>query len=80
MGKEIKLSKSYIIKEIEIGGLNVKIEVNSDNHGGWILEIVDTQSNAIIREEIYPSAKLAIQAGVRAIKEGGVKGLMAFPC
>jgi hypothetical protein len=31
MGKEIKLSKSYIIKEIKIDGLNVKIEVISDN-------------------------------------------------
>ena len=59
-----------IIKEIKIDGLNVKIEVNSDNHGGWILEIVDEQSNSTLMEEIYPSAERAIQAGVRAIKTG----------
>ena len=72
----IKLSKSYISKTIEKDGLKVDIEVNSDNHGGWILEIVDKKWNPTVWGEIFPSAKKAIQAGVRAIEEQGIEAFV----
>jgi hypothetical protein len=73
MGELIKLSKSYISKTIEKDGLKVDIEVNSDNHGGWILEIVNEKWHPKVWGEIFPSANKAIQAGVRAIEEQGIE-------
>ncbi len=71
-----KHSKSYIVKTIEKDGLKVNIEVNSDNHGGWISEIVDEQWRSTVLEEIFPSTNKAIHAGVRAIEEEGIEAFI----
>jgi hypothetical protein len=52
--------------------LKVKIEVYKADEGGWILEIEDEQWNSTVWDEIFPSAKEALDAGIRAIEEEGI--------
>ena len=73
MAKVIKYPEQEISKEIEKDGQKVKIEVIRDaDAGGWILEIVDEQWNSTVWGETFPSAKEAIEAGIRAIEEEGI--------
>jgi hypothetical protein len=72
MGKIVKYPESEISKEIEKDGLKVKIEVYKADEGGWILEIEDEQWNSTVWDEIFPSAKEALDAGIRAIEEEGI--------
>ena len=72
MGKLVKYPKSDITKEIEKDGLKVKIEVYKADEGGWILEIVDEQWNSTVWDDLFQSAKEALDAGIRAIEEEGI--------
>ncbi len=69
MGKIVKYPELEISKELEKDGLKVKIEVYKADEGGWILEIEDEQWNSTVWDEIFPSAKEALDAGIRAIEE-----------
>ncbi len=73
MGKIIKYPESELSKEIEKDGLKVTIEVCKADEGGWILEIVDEQWNPTVWDDLFPSAKEALDAGIRAIKEEGIE-------
>ena len=76
MGKIIKYPESEISKEIEKDGLQVTIEVCKADEGGWILEIEDEQWNSTVWDEIFPSAKEALEAGIRAIKHEGIESFI----
>ena len=62
MGKLVRYPESDITKEIEKDGLKVKIEVYKADEGGWILEIVDEQWNSTVWDDLFPSAKEALDA------------------
>ncbi len=72
MGKLIKYPESNISKEIEKDGLTVKIEVYKAEEGEWILEIVDEQWNSTVWDDLFPSAKEALDEGIKAIEEEGI--------
>ena len=76
MGKLIKYPEPDTTKEIEKDGLKVKIEVYKADEGGWILEIEDEQWNSTVFDDIFPSAKEALDAGVNAIREEGIESFI----
>lgn len=78
MGKIINYPESDIKKEIEQDGLKVTIEVCKDDKGGWILEIVDEQWNSTVWDNQFPTAKEALDAGIKAIKEEGIQSFIAL--
>ena len=77
MGKLVKYPESEITKEIEKDGLKVTIEVSKADEGGWILEIVDEQWNSTVWNDLFPSAKEASDAGIRAIEEEGIESFIS---
>ena len=76
MGKIVKYPESDIKKEIEKDGFKVTIEVYKGDEGGWILEIEDEQWNSAVWDEIFPNAKEALDAGIKAIKEEGIQSFI----
>lgn len=77
MGKIVKYLQSNITKEIEKDGSKVTIEVYKADKGGWILEIVDEGWNSTIWDDLFPSAKDALDAGIKAINEDGIQSFIA---
>ena len=75
--RPVRYPEQEISKEIEKDGQKVKIEVIRDaDSGGWILEIVDEQWNSTVWDETFPSAKEAIEAGIKAIDEEGISAFI----
>ena len=73
MGNIIKYPESDITKEIEKDGSRVTIEVYKAEEGGWILEIVDEGWNSTVWDDLFPSAKEALDAGIKAIEKEGIE-------
>ena len=76
MGKIVKYPQSNITKEIEKDGSKVTIEVYKTDEGGWILEIVDEGWNSTLWDDLFMSSKEALDAGIRAIDEGGIQSFI----
>ncbi|HKJ32282.1 MAG TPA: hypothetical protein VKA34_10670 [Balneolales bacterium] len=76
MGKIVKYPESDITKEIEKDGFKVTIEVYKGDQGGWILEIVDEEWNSTVWDDLFPSAKEALDAGIKAIEEEGIQAFI----
>ena len=76
MGKIVKYPESDITKEIEKDGFKVTIEVYKGDEGGWILEIVDEEWNSTVWDDLFPSAKEALDAGIKAIEEEGIQAFI----
>ena len=72
----IKYSESDTRKEIEKDGLKVTIEVYKAEEGGWILEIVDEGWNSTVWDDLFPSAKEATDAGIKAIDKEGIQSFI----
>ncbi len=79
MGKIVKYPESDITKEIEKDGFKVTIEVYKGDQGGWILEIVDEEWNSTVWDDLFPSAKEALDAGIKAIEEEGIQAFIGDP-
>ena len=79
MGEVINFPESDIKKEIEIDGCKVTIEVCKDAQGGWILEIVDEKWHSTVWDDPFPTAKEALDAGIRAIEEDGIRSFIGYP-
>ena len=78
MGKVVKYPESNISEEIEKDGLKVTIEVyKAEEEGGWILEIVDEGWNSTLWDDLFPSAKEALDEGIKAIDEDGIQSFIA---
>ena len=56
--------------------MKVKIEVYKADEGGWILEIVDEQWNSTVLDDLFPSAKKALDEGIRVIEEEGIESFI----
>ena len=69
MGKIVNYPEKDITKEIEKDGLKVTIEVYKADEGGWILEIVDEGWNSTVFDDLFQTAKEALDAGIKAIEE-----------
>lgn len=76
MGKIVKYPESDITKEIEKDGFKVTIEVYKGDQGGWILEILDEEWNSTVWDDLFPSAKEALDAGIKAIEEEGIQAFI----
>ena len=68
--------ESEIIKEIEKDGFKVTIEVYKADEQGWRLEIVDEGWNSTLWDDLFPTAKEALDAGIKAIEEEGIKAFI----
>ena len=73
MGKIIKYPESNLKREIEQDGFKITIVVYKGDEGGWILEFVDEGWNSTVWDELFPSAKEALDAGYKAIEEQGIQ-------
>ena len=76
MGKVVKYPESNITKEIEKDGSRVTIEVYKAEEGGWILEIVDEGWNSTVWDDLFPSAKEALDTGIKAIEKEGIESFI----
>lgn len=77
MGKVVKHSESDITKEFEKDGSKVTIEVyKAEEEGGWILEIVDEGWNSTLWDDLFPSAKEALDEGIKAIDKEGIQSFI----
>ena len=76
MGKIVKYPESDIKKEIEKDGFKVSVEACKGDEGGWILEIVDEGLNSTVWDDLFPSAKEALDAGIKAIEEEGIQSFI----
>ena len=76
MGKIVNYPEKDITKEIEKDGFKVTIEVYKGDEGGWILEIVDEGWNSTVWDDLFPSAKEALDAGIKAIEEEGIQSFI----
>jgi uncharacterized protein len=76
MGKIGNYPESEITKEIEKNGFKVTIEVYKGNEGGWILEIVDDGWNSTVSDDLFPTAKEALDTAIKAIKEEGIQSFI----
>ena len=76
MGKLVKYPESDFTKEIEKDGSKVTIEVYKGDESGWILEIVDEGWNSTVWDDLYPTAKEALDAGIKAIEEEGIQSFI----
>ena len=76
MGNIVKYPESDITKEIEKDGFKVTIEVYKGDQGGWILEIVDEEWNSTVWDDLFPSAKEALDAGIKTIEEEGIQAFI----
>ena len=62
MGKIVNYPESDITKEIERNGLKVTSEVFKNDDGRWILEIFDEGWNFTVWDDLFPTAKEALDA------------------
>jgi hypothetical protein len=76
MGRIVSYPEKDITKEIEKDGLKVNIEVYRADKGGWILEIVDERWNSTVWDDLFPTAKEALDAGIKAIEEEGIQAFI----
>jgi hypothetical protein len=76
MGKIVNYPESDITKEIEKDGFKVTIEVSKGDEGEWILEIVDEGWNSTVFDDLFPTAKEALDAGIKAIEEEGIQSFI----
>jgi uncharacterized protein len=76
MGKIVNYPESEITKEIEKDGFKVTIEIYKGDEGGWILEIVDDRWNSTVFDDLFPTAKEALDTGIKAIKEEGIQSFI----
>jgi hypothetical protein len=76
MGNIVKYPESDITKEIEKDGFKVTIEAYNGDQGGWILEIVDEEWNSTVWDDLFPSAKEALDAGIKTIEEEGIQAFI----
>ena len=76
MENSVNDPESDITKEIEKDGLKVIIEVYKSPVGGWILEIVDDGYNSTLWEDQFPTAKDALDAGMKAIEKEGIQAFI----
>ena len=76
MEKIVNYPESDITKEIEKDGLKVTITVYKADEGGWILEIVDEGWNSTVFDDLFPTAKEALDAGIKAIEEEGIQAFI----
>ena len=77
MGKIVNYPESDITKEIEKDGLKVTITVYKADEGGWILEIVDEGWNSTLWDDLFPTAKDALEEGIKAIEEEGIQSFIS---
>ena len=68
--------ESDITKEIEKDGLKVTIEVYQSAADGWILEIVDDGYNSTLWEDQFPTAKEALNAGMKTIEKEEIQAFI----
>ena len=76
MGKIVNYPESEITKEIEKDGFKVTIEVHKADEQGWRLEIVDEGWNSTLWDDLFPTAKEALDAGIMAIEEEGIQSFI----
>jgi uncharacterized protein len=76
MEKLVKYPESDITKEIEKDGSKVTVEVYKSDEGGWILEIVDEGWNSTVWDDLFPSAKEALDTGIKAIDKEGIQSFI----
>jgi hypothetical protein len=76
MRKIVNYSESDITKEIEKDGMKVTLEVYKNDDGRWILEIVDEGWNSTVWDNLFPTAKEALDAGIKAIEEEGIQAFI----
>ena len=76
MGKIVKYPESNLQREIEQDGFKITFAVYKGDEGGWTLEFVDGRWNSTVWDELFPSAKEAIDAGYKVIEEQGIQAFI----
>ena len=79
MDKLVKFPNQELSKEIRKDNKSVRIDVYSDNEGGWLLEIVDEYWNSTCWDEPFKSAQEAMDAGINAIENEGIESFIGSP-
>ena len=79
MGNVVKFPDKEISKQVERDGYTVAIDVYSDGEDGWLLEIVDEHWNSTCWDEPFKTAQDALEAGVKAIDEEGIRSFIEKP-
>jgi len=57
---------------IEADGKTVKVNVISNDAGGWLLEVVDEFWNSTTWDEPFESAEAAFEEAAKAVEEEGI--------
>ncbi|WP_226876975.1 baseplate wedge protein 53 [Microbulbifer hainanensis] len=66
--KESELSQDY-----REGDLTVQIDIYEDGEGGWLLEIVDENSNSTVWEDSFDTEQEALEEALEALREEGIE-------
>ncbi len=78
MDKLVKFPKQGLSKEIRKDNKWVRIDVYSDNEGGWLLEIVDEYWNSTCWEEPFASEQSAMDEEINAIENEGIESFIGI--
>ena len=76
MGKIVNYPESNLKREIEQDGFKITMVVYKADEGGWILEIVDEGWNSTLWDDLFPTAKDALEEGIKAIEEDGIQSFI----
>lgn len=79
MGNVINFPDKEVSKKVERDGSTVTIDVYSDGKGRWLLEIVDKHWNSTCWDEPFETAQDALEAGMKAIDEEGIRSFIEKP-
>jgi hypothetical protein len=66
------LKKSTLSRSYTDGDKTLRIEIDSDGKGGWLLAVADTHGNTTNWEDPFASEEAALDEALAAIREEGI--------
>lgn len=74
---ENQLQTSPLSQTIESNGKSVAVAIYGDDHGRWILEVVDEFNNSTVWEDPFDTDQAALDEALDTIKTEGIECLIA---
>lgn len=68
--------KSALSRTVIEDGKSLRIEIQSDGRGGWLLELTDEHQNSTHWEDPFATEQAALDEGLAAIREEGMEAFI----
>lgn len=74
--EEYEVKYSPLCKKIETEGTVIEVLIYSDDHGKWILEVVDEDGTSHLWNQHFDTDEQALEEVISTIEKEGVAGII----